>query len=448
MDAKVEKIENGEAYLEIEVSPDKFEEGMEKAYRITVKKVNVPGFRKGKVPRQILESYYGPEVLYQDALEFIIPPAFDEAVSDLELDVLGQPEFDFDIETMSQGQPFVFKASVAVKPEVILGELEGLEINIPDLTITEKMVDNRLDSMRESYSQMVEKTDGYTETGDNVTIDFEGSIDEVSFEGGKGEDYPLVLGSNTFIPGFEEQLIGLKTGDEKDVNVSFPEDYQAEELAGKAAVFKVKVKGVQTKQMRELNDEFVQEVSENETVEELRKEVRKDMEKMSEMQRKKMIKQQVLDKAAALCEIPLADSAITVNAPSMIQVFEQRLASQGLQLQQYMQMTNSTIEDMIEKFKPEAERDLKNTYMLEKIVIEKGIELSNEEIDEYMKDSAEETGLEEEQIRKNLEGIMDVVEMNLKKDKAVDYLIDNAIITVGEVTNTEESEESESNLKE
>ncbi len=429
MNARVEKIDNGEAFLEIEVSVDKLEEGMEHAYRTVVKQVTVPGFRKGKVPRQLLEAYYGKEVLYQDALEHVIPGVYDQAVNELELKVMGQPEFDFDIETIEEGKPFMLKAAVAVEPEVVLGDLEGIEIEVPDFAVSEEMVENRLNDMRSSYAQMVEKTEA-SEMGDTVTINFEGFINGVPFEGGQGEDYQLALGSNTFIPGFEEQLTGLKAGEEKDVEVSFPEDYQADELAGQPAVFKVEVKSVQTKQIRELNDEFVQEVSECETVAELREDIRKNLTEMNETNRRDTMRQEVIGKALERCQVVLAESAIRSQAAVMTQQLEQRLMSQGISLEQYLTITNSSIEVLINSIMPDAEKQLKTNFMLEKLIDEKGIEINDEELDIYINDMAEKMGMEVEEVRKNIEGMAENIRYNLKMDKAVDYIVDHAVVSI------------------
>lgn len=440
MNARVEKVENGEAILEIEVSADKLEEGMEYAYRTVVKQVTIPGFRKGRVPRQLLEAYYGKEVLYQDALEHIIPGLYDEAVKKLELHIMGQPDFDFDIENIEDGQPFIVKVAVAVEPEVVLGEIEGLNINVPDFTVSDEMVENRLNDMRSSYAQMVEK-DGSSDNGDTVTINFEGFIDGVPFDGGKGDDYQLALGSNTFIPGFEEQLIGLKAGDEKEVLVNFPEDYQAEDLAGQPAVFKVEVKSVQTKQMRELTDEFAQEVSECETVAELKEDTRKTLTEMGETNRRNTQRQAAVEKALEKCQMVLAESAIKSQAAVMTQQLEQRLLAQGIPLEQYLAITNSSIEVLINSLMPEAEKQLKTNFMLEKLIDEKGIDINDEELDIYINDMAEKMGMEVEEVRKDIEGMTDNIRYNLKMDKAVDYLVDHAVITTQDPVELEQDEE-------
>lgn len=448
MNARVSKIDNGEAFLEIEVGADKLEEGMQFAYRTVVKKVTVPGFRKGKVPRPLLEAYYGKEVLYEDALEHIIPQVYDEAVKALEIKVMGQPAFDFDLETIDNDeQPFVIKATVAVEPEVVLGPTEGLEIKVPDFPVSDEMVEKRIDEMRSSYAQVVDKSDP-SEMGDTLLIDFEGFMDGVPFDGGKGEDYQLLLGSNTFIPGFEEQLTGLKAGDEKEVEVTFPDDYQAEELAGQAAVFKVAVKGVQCKQMRELNDEFAQEISEFETLDELRENIKKSLLKASEVRRQDALRQAALEKLMESTPVVLAESAIKAQAINMAQQLEQRLMTQGISLEQYLTITNSNVEMLLNSIKPDAERQLKTSFILEKLIDEKGIEINDEELDIYINEMAERSGMEVERVRQNLEGMEESIRNNLKMDKALDYLVEHAVVSIEEDVEVEAQDQDEEKASE
>jgi trigger factor len=329
MEAKVEKIENSEAYIKVIVDAEQMEKGMEKAYKQLVKKVNIPGFRKGRVPRPILEAHLGKEALYQDAMEFVIPAAYQEAVDKLNIQAIASPEFEnIDIEDGL----FKFDARVAVKPDIKLGNLEGLEISIPKFEVTEEHVDERLKVVQESYAQLQEKTDKPAENGDKLVIDFEGFIDEVPFPGGKGENYSLELGANVFVPGFEEQLIGVMTGEEKEVKVTFPEDYHADEVAGKEAVFKVKVNKIETKVLRALDDEFAQEVSQFDTMSELRQDLKESMQKMGEHQKKEAIKEAVIAKALERCEIPLAESVVREQIEKMKNQLEERMKMQGVSL--------------------------------------------------------------------------------------------------------------------
>ncbi|MDD2619522.1 MAG: trigger factor [Syntrophomonadaceae bacterium] len=435
MQVKLEKIENSEAHIEIEVSNDKVEEGLQQAYRKVVKQVSIPGFRKGKVPRELLERHFGKEVLLQEALEFIVPDAFEKAVEELNIEVLAQPEFDFP--DINEGEPFRFIARVAVKPEVILGDIEGIEVSVPEFVVKEEDVEQRLEDMRARYAEVVEKTDEAANLGDTVTIDFEGFVDDVAFEGGHGEDYALELGSNTFIPGFEEQLVGLKTGEDSDVKVSFPDTYHAPDLAGQAAVFKVKIKKIEGRQLRDLDDSFAQEVSQLDTIAELRDDIRKELSDMAEYKSKEVIKNQVMEKALERCEIVVADTVVDAQVQRMMQEFEQRMAFQGLSLQQYYQITNSNEAEFSKKIWPEAAKVVKSNFMLEKLVNEKGIEISDEEVDRQIEKIAENMNADIEQAKENLADSMDNIILGLKLDKAVDYLIDSAIITV---TKNESSE--------
>ena len=427
MDARLEKIENSEAYLEIEVDAETLEKGLEKAYRKVVKEVNVPGFRKGKVPREFLEAHFGKEILYEDAMEFVIPDAYEQAIDDLKIEPIAQPEFD--ISDIQAGQPMQFKVKVAVKPEVKLGNLEGLEVSIPVMRVSEADVELRMEDMRSGYAQLVEKVEAPSELGDTVIIDFAGSIDGVPFEGGAGEDYQLELGSNTFIPGFEDQLVGLKAGETKDVQVTFPEGYHAEDLAGKEAVFRTTINRIEHRLLRELDDEFAQEVSNFETIEELRASVRENLIKANEYRQNGVKKKEVLDRALEQCSIDIAPAVAEMQFQTLLSQFEQRISSQGIDLDQYFQMTNSNLHEFREDMLPEAERNAKTNFMLEKIIEEKGFELTDEEIDNQIAEIAEQMGVEIDQARQNLEGVMDRVKFNMKVDKAIQYLVDNAVIT-------------------
>ncbi len=426
MTAKLEKIENSEAYIEIEVGAEQVEEGLQYAYRKVIKQVAIPGFRKGKAPRELLELQFGKEVLFQDALEYIVPEAYEKALEELNIKPIAQPEFD--INDPESGQPFKFKARVPVKPEVKLGEIEGIEVEIPDFQVKEEDVIQRLEDMRQQYAQVVEKTEEPAAMGDKLNIDFEGFIDGEAFAGGKGEDYSLELGSNTFIPGFEEQLVGLKAGESKDVLVTFPESYHAEDLAGKEAVFQVSVKKIEMTEARELNDDFAQEVSQFDTIDELRQDIRKNLEEMAETRRKEAIRTELMEKALEKCDIPVPDAVINMQVERMMQDFEQRMAYQGLTLEQYFQFTNSNREDFSQKIWPEAEKSVKGDFMLEKVADDKGIEVSKEELDEHIEKLANSFGMEVDKIKEELGDAIENIRTGLKIDKAIDFLIDKAVV--------------------
>jgi trigger factor len=432
MGAKLEKIENSEAYLEIEVDAETVEEGLEKAFRKVVKEVSIPGFRKGKIPREFLEAHFGKEILFEDALEFVIPGAYEQALEDLQVDPIAQPEFD--IGEIKSGEVLQFKVKVAVKPEVILGQLEGLEVSVPVQKSSEADVDRRMEEMRSRYAQLVDKTEAPSELSDTVTINFSGCVDGVPFEGGTGEDYQLELGSNTFIPGFEEQLVGLKVGESKDVKVVFPEDYHAEDLAGKDAVFQTTVNKIEHKELRVLNDEFAQEVSDFETIEELRNDVKENLVKANEYRQNGVKKKEVLARAIEQCSIDIAPAVIEMQFQTILSQFEQRIGTQGISLEQYFQLTNSNLHEFKQDMLPEAERNAKTNFMLEKIVEEKGFELTDEEVDKQIEEMALQMGVDFDQAKQNLEGVIDKVRFNIKVDKAIQYLVDNAIITETEIS--------------
>lgn len=446
MDARLGKIENSEAYIEIEIDAQMLEEAMEKAYRKVVKQVTVPGFRRGRVPRQLLEAHFGKEILFEDALEFVVPDAYDQALEQLNIEPIAQPEFE-EIGEIAEGQPLKVNVKVAVKPDVKLGELEGIKVSIPKIEVTDKEVDQRLEDMRSRYARLVEKTDEPAAIGDTVKIDFEGSIDGVLFEGGTGEDYPLELGSHSFIPGFEEQLVGTNQGDVVEVKVTFPEEYHAQDLAGKDAVFKTTIKQIDSRELRTLDDAFVQEVSEFETVAELRQDVQKKLEEIAEHRKEEMINDEVISQALELCEIPVPHAVINMQVSAMLKQFEDRIATQGIKLQQYFQLTNTSEDDFRQDMWPEAEHTVKVNFMLEKIIEEKGIEVTDEEIDNRISSIAESMKVELDQAKQNLAGIMDNLTYNLKLEKAIKYLVNNAEITENEendsteeITKTEESE--------
>lgn len=427
MEARLEKIEHSEAYIAVEVDPEQFEEGLQKAYLKVVKEVSLPGFRKGRVPRQLLEARFGQEILYQDAIEYIVPGAYEEAIKQLNIEPIAQPTFDID--EIKSGEAFTFKARIPIKPEVILGDLEGIEIEIPSFEITDQDVENQIKEMQSRYAQLVVKAeDEPAVIGDTVYHDFEGFIDGVPFAGGKGDNYALELGSNTFIPGYEDQLVGVKTGEERDITVKFPEDYQSQELAGKEAVFKIKANKIETKQIRDLDDSFVQEVSEFETVEELRQNVRAQMEEQVEARKRDIMRREVLNKALQRCEIPVAEAVIKENADMMLRQLEFRMNTQGLDLNRYLEITGSSIDKLRESLYPEAETKVKYDFLLEKLVEERGIEVSDEEINKHIEDVANNTGLSIEAAKEQLDEVMESVTMQLKVDKAIDYLIDKAIV--------------------
>ncbi len=427
MSARLEKIENSEAHLEIEVDAQLLEEGLDKAYRKVVKQLNVPGFRQGRAPRQLIEAHFGKEILYEDALEFVVPQAFEQAVKELDIEAIAQPEFEIvDIEA---GKPLKFNAKVAVKPEVKTGEIEGLAVNIPVVEVKDEDVENRIKGIQDRYAEIFEKTEEPAVLGDTVTINFEGFKDDVPFEGGKGEDYPLELGSNSFVPGFEEQLVGMKTGDHAAINITFPEEYQAPDLAGQPVVFKVEIKKIEGKRERVLDDEFVQEVSEFDTIAEFTADIRKSIEEAAENKKKEFINNAVLEKLLGQAEIEVAPAVVAKQVEVMKNQFEQRITMQGLNLEQFYQLTGSNEEKLINDLWAEALRNLKINFLLSSIAEKKGFEALEEEIDQKVAELAKNANMEVKQARQQLEGIMEDLRNSITNEKAMAYLVEHAIIT-------------------
>jgi len=424
MEARLEKIEKSEAYVEIEVDAATVDEGLDKAYRKVVKQVTIPGFRKGKVPRDFLEAHFGKEILFEDALEFVVPAAYEQALRDLNIEPLAQP--DFEIGDIESGQPLHLKVKIPVRPEVVLGQVEGLEVAVPVMEVREEDVDQRLEEMRSRYARLIDKTDQPAELGDTVTIDFIGSTDGVPFPGGTGDDYPLELGSQTFIPGFEEQLVGLRVAETKDVNVTFPAAYHAEDLAGKEAVFQTTVKKIEHREPRELDDEFAQEISDFDTIAQLRDDVRKNLVEANEYRLNGLKKREVLAQAVAQCSIDIAPAVAEMYFDSLLQQFEQRLSSQGISLDQYFQMTGSNLNDFKKDTYPDAIRNAQTKFMLEKIIADKAITISDEEVEKKIEEIAEQTGLSLDQARQNLEGVRERLVESLMEEKAIDFLVNAA----------------------
>lgn len=444
MEARLEKIESGEAYIEIVVDAERLEEGMQVAYRKVVKQVSIPGFRKGRVPRELLEAHFGKEILYQDALEAIIPDAYEFALAELDIAPIAQPDFDFsNMEEMVADQPFTFNAKVAVKPDFILPDLTGLEITSPVFQIKEDDVAKRLGDMQNRYSQLIEKTEEPAALGDNVEINFEGFVDGVAFPGGKGENYPLELGSGTFIPGFEDQVVGLKVGEEGEVKVTFPETYHAEDLAGKDAVFKVMVNKIETHQLRPLDDDFAQEVSSFDTLDELKEDIHNSLNQMIENQKKDFLRQQILDKAMERADIPVPDSVVKAQLEVMLEQMAQRLRAQGLSLEMYFQYTQSNVEEFNKEMWPEAHRIAKVNFLLEKMIEDQGITVSEEEIDQKIEEASTGLGADPEKVKETLNSMRDSMAYGLKTDKAVAYLLDNAHITEEDITAPSEVENND-----
>ena len=426
MSVQVENLEKNMAKLTIEVSAEELEKALQGAYLKQKHNISIPGFRKGKVPRAMIEKMYGAGIFYEDAANALIPQAYSDAVAESKLDVVSQPEIS--VSQIEKGKPFIFTAEVAVKPEVTLGEYKGLEVPKSDLTVTDEEVDAELQKEREKNGRTITVEDRGAEMGDKVTIDFEGSIDGEPFEGGSGKDYPLTLGSNTFIPGFEEQLTGAKPEDVVDVNVTFPEDYNAEELKGKAAVFKCTVHKIEAKELPELDDDFAKDVSEFDTLDEYKADIRSGLEKKKEEEAKRAKEDAAVEKAIANAEMDIPDAMIKTQASNMVDNFARRLQSQGMTLEQYMQYLGQTIDQLIDQMRPQALKQIQTRLVLEKVAEVENIEVSDEKIDEEIQRMAKMYNMEADKL-KDIMG--DYEKEQMKKDlavqEAVTFLADNAV---------------------
>lgn len=424
MVAKWEKLEGNEGVLTVEVDAEKVSEGLDAAFKKVVKNVSIPGFRKGKIPRALFEKRFGVEVLYEDALDILLPEAYAKAVEETGIEPVDYPKID--VEQLEKGKSLIFTAKVTVKPEVKLGEYKGLEVEKVDATVTEEDVENELKRLQENYAELVVKEDGKIEEGDTAVIDFEGFVDGEPFEGGKAENYSLVIGSGTFIPGFEEQLIGLEAGAEKDIEVTFPEEYHAEALAGKPAVFKIKVHEVKTKQLPALDDEFAKDVEEDvETLEQLKEKIRTRLQEERGKEAEAALRDAVVEKAAENAEIDIPEAMIKNETDRMLREFDQRLQMQGLNLNLYYQFSGQDEAALREQMKEDAEKRVRISLTLEAIAKAENIEATDEDVNEELEKMAEAYNLTVDKI-KELLGSLDLVKEDVKFRKVVDFLVEHS----------------------
>ena len=414
MSLQVEKLEHNMAKLTIEVAAEEVEKALQAAYLKQRGKINIPGFRKGKVPRQMIEKMYGAEIFYDEAANKMISEAYGKAYDECELDIVSQPSID--IVQLEKGKDFIFTAEVATKPEVKLGEYKGLKVDKYSTRVTQKEVDEEIDKERERNARTVEVTDRAVEDKDIVTLDFEGFVDGVAFEGGKGTDYPLTIGSGSFIPGFEEQLIGVEIDKEVEVKVTFPEEYQAAELAGKDAVFKCTVHAIKAKELPEADDEFASEVSECETMEAYRAEVKQKIKDRKESEGKSKKEDQAVEQAIENAEMDIPQPMIDLQVRQMADDFARRIQQQGLTVEQYFQFTGLTQEKMMEEFEPQAVKRIKTRLVLEAIVKAENIEVSDERLDEEIQKMADAYQMEFDKLKEYM-GEAEAAQM--KEDIAV-----------------------------
>ncbi|AYC29779.1 trigger factor [Paenisporosarcina cavernae] len=426
MTAKWERQEGNTGVLTVEVPAEKVNEGLDKAFQKVVKEINVPGFRKGKMPRKMFEQRFGVESLYQDALDFILPDAYANAVDEAGIDPVDRPEID--IEKMEKGENLIFTAKVTVKPEVKLGDYKGLEVSKEDASVTDEEIDAQLQDQQQRHAEMVVKEDGAIEEGDTATIDFEGFLGEEAFEGGKGTDHDLEIGSGSFIPGFEEQLVGVKAGESKDITVTFPEEYHAEELAGKEATFKVTVKEVKGKELPELNDEFAKMIDGTvEGMDALRAQLKERTAKEKETAADNALKDELVEKAADNAEMEIPQAMIDSEVDRMMNDFAQRLQSQGMNLDLYFQFSGQDEDALRAQMKEDAEKRVRVSLTLEAIAEAEGFTASEEEVNAEMEKMSQQFNMTTEQIRTALGGTF-ALENDLKMQKTIDFLVDNAKI--------------------
>ncbi|MEC1346269.1 trigger factor [Bacillus haynesii] len=423
MSVKWEKQEGNEGVLTVEVDADTFNKALDDAFKKVVKQVSIPGFRKGKVPRGLFEQRFGVEALYQDALDILLPVEYPKAVEEAGIEPVDRPEID--VEKIEKGENLIFTAKVTVKPEVKLGEYKGLGIEKDDTAVTDEDVQNELKSLQERQAELVVKEDGKVEEGDTVVLDFEGFVDGEAFEGGKAENYSLEVGSGSFIPGFEDQLVGLEAGAEKDVEVTFPEEYHAEELAGKPAVFKVKIHEIKAKELPELDDEFAKDVDEEvETLAELTEKTKKRLEEAKENEAEAKLREELVVKAADNAEADIPQAMIDTELDRMMKEFEQRLQMQGMNLELYFQFSGQDENALKEQMKEDAEKRVKSNLTLEAIAKAENLQVTDEEVEEELSKMAEAYNMPVENIKQAI-GSTDGMKEDLKVRKAIDFLVEN-----------------------
>ena len=423
MSVQVEKLEKNMAKLTIEVSSEEFENAIAKAYKKNKNKISMPGFRKGKAPRKMIEKMYGTGVFYEDAANSIIPDAYADAAKESELEIVAQPEID--VTQIESGKPFIFTATVALKPEVTLGEYKGIEVEKKEVEVTDEEVEAEINKVRESNARMLDIDDRATQDGDTVLIDFDGYVDGKQFEGGKADDYSLVLGSHSFIDNFEEQLVGKNIGDDVEVNVTFPENYQAEELQGKPAVFKVKIKEIKVKELPELDDDFAQDVSNFDTIAEYKEDLKKKLTENKEEALKREREEAVIGKIIENAQMDIPEQMVDAQTRQMTQEFAQRLSSQGLSIDQYMQFTGLTPQKMIEELKPQALKRIQSRLVLEAVVAAENIETTEEELDKEIENMASMYQMEVDKLK-------EVIGEEEKKQIGLDLAVQKAVEIVTE----------------
>lgn len=425
MSAKWEKQEGNEGVLTIEVSPEEFDKALDQAFKKVVKTVQIPGFRKGKVPRKIFENRFGVESLYQDAVDIVLPSAYSSAVEETGIEPVEQPEVDID--TIEKGKELVFTAKVTVKPEVKLGEYKGLEVEEESVEVTDEDVDHELEHQRGHQAELIVKEDGKVEDGDTVVMDFEGFLDGEAFDGGKGENHSLEIGSGQFIPGFEEKLIGKEAGEEFEIDITFPEEYHAEDLAGKDAIFKVTIHEIKTKELPELDDEFAKDVDEEvETLDELKTKKKAELETQKKQDAENAKRESLVEKASDNAEVDVPQAMVTTELDRMMKEFEQRLQQQGMTMEMYFQFSGQDENALKEQMKDDADKRVKTNLTLEAIFNEEKLEVSDADVDKELEAMSSMYQTDVEQLKQMLGGNTDAIKDDLKFKKAIDFLVEES----------------------
>lgn len=443
MSVKVENLENNMAKLTIEVSAEDLEKALEAAYQKEKKNISVPGFRKGKVPRAMVEKMYGAEIFYEEAANSLMQANYPAAVDESGVDVVSRPVVD--VVQLEKGKAFIFTAEVAVKPEVTLGKYNGITVTKVDTTVSDEEVDAEVNNQRVNNARTVTVTDRAVQPTDVAVIDFEGFVDGVAFEGGKGENYSLEIGSHSFIDTFEDQLVGKNVGDEVEVNVTFPEQYQAPELAGKPAMFKVKINEIKAKELPELNDEFASEISEFETLAEYKADVKKNLEEKKESEARSAKTEEALQKIIDKSKMDIPEAMIDTQCETMIEEFAQRIAQSGLSMDQYLQFSGLTVDKLKEQVRPEAVTRIQSSLVLEQIAKDENIEVSDEEVDAEIEKMAEAYGMEAAQLK---DYMGEAERKSMKKDMAINKAVDFIMANVKERAKAKSKKDADAETEE
>ena len=426
----LEKLDNNKVKLTIHVGQDSFEEGMQKSYLKNRKSISIPGFRKGKVPRKVMEQYFGESILYEDAINEVFPPAYDQAVKETGIEPVDRPELD--IVQIGSGQDFIFTAEVTVKPEVDLGQYKGFEVDRVEYIVTDEEVEERIKQTLEQNARWVSVEDRPVKTGDRVILDYSGSIDGELFEGGTAEKQNLEIGSGHFIPGFEEQMVGMELGEEKDLKVTFPEEYHAEELKGKEATFHVKLHEIKEKELPDLDDEFAKDVSEFDTLDEYRADIKQKLEKNAEERSNTELKNNLIDLAVNNAKVDIPDVMVDFELDNMLRDIDNQLRYNGLNIESYLKIANTSIDDFRAQYKDDAYNRVKTQLVIEAIGKAENIEVSEEDYEKQYELLAKQYNQEVETIKKSLQGGLEHLENSIIAEKTIELLVDEAKVTVKE----------------